>query len=108
MSTPEPPEYLEKLSTDQRAKLLEFIDRADAVIGNGDFDHSSEWQDCEIMALALRAAQILGYEGEGLEALFQREFGIAGVTEGDLETCLAVLTLVDVERRIRVACGGRN
>jgi hypothetical protein len=107
MSTTEP-EYLDKLSADQREKLLEFIDRADAIIGGGDFDRYSAWTDAEIMALSLRAAQVLGYENEHLEKLFQREFGIAGVTEGQLADWLAVLTLADVEKRIMAAAGGRN
>jgi hypothetical protein len=107
MSTTEP-EYLDKLSADQRAKLLEFIDQADAIIGGGDFNRYDAWTDTEIMALSLRAATVLGYENEHLEALFQREFGIAGVTEGLLGDWLAVILLADAERRIRVACGGVN
>jgi hypothetical protein len=107
MSLPEP-EYLETLSVDQRAKLLEFIDQADAIIGGSDFDRYSAWEDAEIMALSLRAALTLGYENEHLEKLFQREFGIAGVTEGLLADWLAVILLADAERRIQVAAGGRN
>ena len=106
MSHPEPD--LETLSVDQRAKLLEFIDQADAIIGDGDFDRYAAWTDAEIMALSLRAAQVLGYTNERLEALFQREFGVSGVTEGLLADWLAVILLADAERRIRVACGGRN
>ena len=107
MSTSEP-QYLKKLSGAQREKLLEFIDRADAIIGGGDFDRYSAWTDAEIMALSLRAAQVLGYENEHLEKLFQREFGIAGVTEGLLADWLAVIMLADAERRIQVAAGGHN
>jgi hypothetical protein len=107
MSLPEP-EYLEKLSTDQRANLLEFLSQADAIIGNEDSDRYDEWMDAEIIARALGRAQVLGYQGERLEELFQREFGITGVTEGELETWLAVLTLADVEKRIMAAAGGRN
>ena len=105
MST-ETTEYLEKLSPDQCEKLLTFIDQADAIIGEGDFDRGNAWEDCEIMALALRAAQILGFTNERLEDLFCREFGISGVTEGQLADWLAVIMLVDVERRIRCAAGG--
>jgi hypothetical protein len=104
---PGSPEYLDKLSVDQRSKLLEFVVRADAIIGDGDFDRN-EWTDAELMALSLRSAQVLGYEGRRLESLFEREFGIAGVTEGQLGDWLAVLLLEDAERKILVAAGGRN
>ena len=107
MSLPEP-EYLDKLSADQREKLLEFIDRADAIIGGGDFDRYSAWEDVEILSLSMRAAVVLGYTNERLEALFQHEFGVSGVTEGLLADWLAVILLADAERRIQVAAGGRN
>jgi hypothetical protein len=107
MNTPEPPEYLEKLSLDQRAKLIQFLDQTDAIIGNEDSDRD-EWRNAEIIAHALRRAQVLGYEGERLEELFQREFGIAGVIEDQLGDWLSLLSRADVEKRILVACGGRN
>lgn len=104
--TPEPD--LETLSTDQREKLIEFLTQADAIIGNEDSERYDEWYDAEIIARGLRVAQTLGYEGERLEALFRREFWIADVNKNQLGGWLAVLSLVDVEERIRVACGGRN
>ena len=104
MSTTEP-EYLDKLSADQRDKLIAFLDRADAIIGNADFDCYNEWYDAEIIARSLRIAQTLGYEGERLEALFRDEFRIAEVNKNQLAGWLAVLALVDVEERIRVAGG---
>jgi hypothetical protein len=109
--TPTEPQCLDKLSSDQREKLIEFLTQADAIIGSRGFDcyDYDEWRDCEIIACALRRAQTLGFENERLEELFQREFGIAGVTEGQLiADWLAVLLLADAERRILVACGGRN
>jgi hypothetical protein len=108
MSTTEPD--LETLSPDQRAKLIEFLDRADAIIGNEGFDcyDYDEWRDCEIIACALRRSQILGYQGERLERLFCSQFAIADITaEGPLSDWLAVLSLADVEKRIMIAAGGR-
>jgi hypothetical protein len=102
----EPPEYLEKFSTNQREKLFEFIGRADAIIGEGSFDSQDTWTDAELMALSLRVAQILGYENQRLEELFSGEFGLSGVTEGQLADWLTIIMLVDLERRIKVACGG--
>jgi hypothetical protein len=105
--TPEP--NLEELSADQRTKLIEFLTQADAIIGNEDsYHYDDEWYDAEIIARSLRIAQTLGYEGERLEKFFEKEFEIAGITQGILSGWLAVLSLVDVEERIRVAGGGRN
>lgn len=105
--TPQPPN-LEKLSTNQREKLLNFIVRADAIIGEGEFNRCDAWTDAELMVLALRAAQILGYENECLEQLFCAEFGIAGVTEGQFGDSLCVAMLLNTEQRILIAAGGRN
>jgi hypothetical protein len=107
MSTPET-EYLEKLSGSQRSALIEFLTQADAIIGNEGFDcyDYDEWRDCEIIACALRRAQVLGFENERLEQLFQREFGVAGVTEeGLLADWLGLILLADAEKRIMVAAG---
>jgi hypothetical protein len=104
----EAPEYLEKLSDSQRAKLLEFIGRADAIIGDHSSPRYDEWTDAEIMALSLRVAQILGFEDGRLEELFSDEFGLSGVTEDQLADWLAVIMLADIEKKIKVACGGRN
>lgn len=108
MSTTEP--NLETLSGTQRSALIEFLTQSDAIIGNEGFDcyDYEEWRDCEIIARALRVAQTLGFEGERLEELFCREFGIAGVTEDQLGDWLSLLSLADVEKRIRVMAGGRN
>jgi hypothetical protein len=106
--TRESPEDLKTLSVDQRDKLLEFIWSAKQIIGDGDFERDALWKDCELMAFSLRLAQILGYTDGRLEALFQREFGISGVTENELADWLAVLLSADPERRIRCAAGGRN
>jgi hypothetical protein len=97
-----------ELSDSERGKLLAFIKQFDQVFGDADFDAKAEWSTPELLALALRAAQILGYQGDALERFFAKEFDVAGVTEGDLDTMLAVAMMVDVEHRIRVAAGGRN
>ena len=113
MSTPET-EYLDKLSAEQRDKLIAFLSRADAIIGYtfnsgtdlSDLEHLGDALfDTDLIGRALRRAQVLGYEGEQLEELFRREFGIAEVNKNQLADWLAVLTLVDVEERIRVAGG---
>jgi hypothetical protein len=101
-------DYLEKLSTGLRGKLLEFISKSDQIIGDGDFDRFREWKDCELMALALRSAFILGFEENRLEELFRNKFGIGGVTESLLGEWLAAVMRLDIERRILVAAGGRN
>jgi hypothetical protein len=97
-----------ELSDDQRAKLLSFIERFDQLYGDGDFDSEVEWSDPELLALGLRASEILGFEGDALEQFFAKEFDIAGIGKGDLETMLAIAMCVDVENRIRVAAGGKN
>jgi hypothetical protein len=97
-----------ELSDLQRTALLDFVATADATIGAGDFDQQAEWTDAELMALSLRAASLLGFAGDRLEQLFRREFGVSGVTEGDLDTLLAVIMLADVETRIKAAAGGKN
>ena len=107
MSTTET-EYLEQLSAGLRGRLLEFISQSDQIIGDGDFDRFREWRDCELMALALRAALILGFEDNRLEELFRDKFGIGGVTEGLLGEWLAAVMRLDIERRILIAAGGRN
>ena len=107
MSTAET-EYLEQLSAGLRGRLLEFISQSDQIIGDGDFDRFREWRDSELMALALRAALILGFEENRLEELFRDKFGISDVTEGLLGEWLAAVMRLDLERRIMVAAGGRN
>ena len=96
------------LSDDQRGKLLEFVAQFDLLYGDADFDCQAEWSDAELLALALRAAEILGFEGDALERFFCDEFGVAGITEGDLGTLINIVTVADVENRIRAAAGGRN
>ena len=83
MNTTEIPET-DKLSNLQREALLTFVDRADSIIGDGSFDRDGRWEDCELMALALRAAGILGVEAERLEQLFRDEFGLVDV-KGDMK-----------------------
>jgi hypothetical protein len=97
-----------ELSELQRDKLVAFITRADAVIGDGTFDPEADFSDPELMALSLKAAIILGYDGAQLEQLFHHEFELSGVTKGDLSDRLAVVLLADVEERIRSSAGGRN
>ena len=97
-----------ELSEPQRTNLSHFISVVDAVVGDGTFDAEQELSDPELMAMAIRGATLLGYEGAALEELCQREFEIAGVTEGDLETWLAVIMMADTERQILYAAGGKN
>jgi hypothetical protein len=115
MSTPEP--NFETLSGTQRAKLIEFLERADAITGYtfnswtdlSDLEHLGDALfDADLIARSLRIAQTLGYEGYLLEQLFRREFGIAGISQGNLGDWLSLLSLADAEKRILVACGGRN
>ena len=102
------PAYLEKFSVDQRVKLFEFIDRAHQILGDCFFDRYDTRMDAGIVALALRAALIFGYENNRLAELFRDEFGVGGVTVDLLGEWLAALDLVDVEKRIMAAAGGRN
>lgn len=97
-----------ELTDVQRNALLDFITQADAIIGDGSFDPQVAWSNVHLITFALRSAMFLGYADAKLEALFEREFGIAGVTEGILGEALAVAASSDVERRIRAAGGGRN
>jgi hypothetical protein len=96
------------LSADQRTKLLTFISRFDQIYGDADFDVKAEWSTPELLALALRVAEILGFEGEHLEQFFCDEFGVAGMTDGALGDMLAIAMSVDVESRVKAAAGGRN
>jgi hypothetical protein len=99
----------DELSDDQRAKLIEFIMRFDQIFGDGDFDAKAEWSTPELLALSLRAAEILGYSGQDLEQFFAKEFDVAGLGESEvINDMLVCAMLVDVEHRIRVAAGGRN
>ena len=61
-----------------------------------------------LIATALRAGLLLGYDNDGLERLFRREFGLAGMTEGILSSVMAVAMLANTEGRLRAAAGGRN
>ena len=110
--TPEP--NLETLSGDQRDKLIAFLSRVDATTGYtfnsgtdlSDLEHlGGALFDADLIARGLRAAQLLGYEGRGLDELFQGEFGIADVTEGNLGDWLSLLSFADLEKRIMVAAG---
>jgi hypothetical protein len=106
---PELPEYIEELSSEQREKLLEFIEQFDQCYNDGSFDKGAQWNDAELLALGLRVAEILGFEGESLERLFYDEFGVSGMgDEGAIGDMLAIAMRVDVENRIRCAGGGRN
>jgi hypothetical protein len=97
-----------KLSDRQHTDLRHFISVVDAVVGDSAFDPEAEFSDPELMAIAIRGATLLGYEGPALEELFQREFEITGVTADDLGDWLAVIMMADTERRIRSAAGGKN
>ena len=81
--------------------------RADATIGDGLF--GTEYVgDAALIATALRAGLLLGYEGAQLEQLFRREFEISGITEGVLGSVMGLAMLANTEGRLRAAAGGRN
>jgi hypothetical protein len=101
-------EDLFELSQWQQWKLLDFIDRFDQTFGERSFDPQVELNDAALLALALRRAQLLGLQNESLEKFFETEFGLTGLTGGNLETILAITMLSDAEKRILVAAGGRN
>lgn len=98
----------EKLSPNQRDRMLEFIGQSAAVIGGTDLDKSILLTDPQIVVTAMKCAVILGYQEQNLEEFFRREFRIAGITEGDLGGCAEFTSLMNIERRIRVAAGGMN
>jgi hypothetical protein len=64
--------------------------------------------DNALLALALRAAELLGMEQDEIAEFFVREFDIAGTTQGNLGTCLALAMLIDAEKRLIARGGGRN
>ncbi len=98
-----------ELSALQRTALLDFITRADATSGDGSFDPRAEYAgDAVLIATALRAGLLLGYDAAGLEALFRREFEISGITEGVLGSVMGLAMLADTEGRLRAAAGGKN
>jgi hypothetical protein len=105
---PESPEYLDKLSVDQRSKLLEFIDRFGQTYGDGDFDPGADYSDPGLVALALRCSQMTGVGNQELEQFFEQEFGLVGITGGDLGTMLALARLLDAENLVTHSAGGRS
>ena len=101
-------EDLFELSQWQQWKLLDFIDRFDQTYGEGSFDPDADYSDPGLIALALRAAELMGFQDAEIEQLFETEFELTGLTGGDLEKMLAITMLSDAEKRILVAAGGRN
>jgi hypothetical protein len=92
----------------QRSRLVEFVVQFDLIYGEGDFASDAEYTTPGLIALALRGAQLIGFEGAWLEQFFEHEFGLAGTNDGELETALSLPMLLDVEKRVRCAAGGRN
>ena len=92
----------------QRSKLLEFVHQFDRTYGDSSFNPQDEFSDAGLIALALRAAELLDFRGEALERFFEHEFALSGISQGELETMLSIALLVDAERRVRCAAGGRN
>jgi hypothetical protein len=97
-----------ELSQRQQWKLLDFIDRFDQTYDEGSFDPDADYSDPGLIALALRAAELMGFQDAELEQLFETEFELTGITGGKLETVLSMAILIDAERRVRCAAGGRN
>ena len=111
MSQPPPESKTEEfaLSEEQRSKLLGFIERFDKAFSDGSFEKEHAWSDVELLALGLRVAELLGFEGEALERLFCDEFNVEGIgEEGVLSTALSIAMMVDAEQRLLCACGGKN
>ena len=104
MSTEIPFELLEW----QRSKLIEFVHQFDRTYGDLSFNPQDEFNDPAIIARALRAAELLNFRGEVLERFFEHEFALIGISQGKLATMLSIAMLVDGERRVRYAAGGRN
>lgn len=103
------PEYSEELSSEQRARLLTFVEQFDQCFSDGEFDQGAELDDIELIALSLRIAEILGYAGESLERFFCDEFGVSGMgDEGPIGDILAIAMRVDGEQRLLCKAGGRN
>jgi hypothetical protein len=92
----------------QRSKLVEFVHQFDRTYGDSSFDPQDEFSDPAIIARALRAAELMNFQGEALERFFEHEFALIGISQGELKTVLALAQLADAERRVRCAGGGRN
>ena len=92
----------------QRSKLLEFVHQFDRTYGDSSFNPQDKFSDAGLIALALRAAELLDFRGEALERFFEHEFALSGISQGELETMLSLAMLIDAERRICCAAGGRN
>jgi hypothetical protein len=99
----------------QRSRLVEFVVQFDQIYGDNGFDSAlpldfvdAEYTTPGLIALALRGAQLIGLEEAGLERFFEREFGLAGIGTCELKAVLSIAMLLDVEKRVRCAAGGRN
>jgi len=77
-------------------------------ITTGTFERDEELSDEALLALALRAAELLGMEEEEISEFFEREFNLAGMTGGPIGTALAFGMLIDAARRLQARGGGRN
>ena len=92
----------------QRSKLLEFIHQFDSTYGDSSFNPQDEISDPMIIALALRTAGLMNFQGEALKQFFVDQFALINVNEGELETILSIARLIDSERTVRCAAGGKN
>jgi hypothetical protein len=92
----------------QRSKLVEFVHQFDRTYGDSSFNPQDKFSDAGLIALALRAAELLDFRGEALERFFEHEFALSGISQGELETVLSMAMLIDAQRRVRCAAGGRN
>jgi hypothetical protein len=97
-----------KLLEWQRSKLIEFVFQFDQTYGDSSFNPQDEFSVPALIAMALRAAELMNFRGEALERFFKDEFALVGISQGELETVLSIALLVDAERRVRCAGGGRN
>jgi hypothetical protein len=97
-----------QLSDLQRGRLFDFLEVTDQLFRDGTFERDEQLCDEAILALALRAAELLGMEQEEIWEFFEREFDITGMTGDPIGTALAFAMLIDAERRLQARAGGRN
>jgi hypothetical protein len=97
-----------QLTNVQRSRLLDFVEQFDLLYGDGTFQRDESLSDEPLLALALRAAQLLGMEQDEIAEFFEREFNIGGMTGGTIGTALKFAMFFDAERRLVARCGGKN
>lgn len=108
MNLPPPPEYVSELSDWQREKLCDFVDQVHQIVEGVHYERDEELCDAELLASALRCCLYRGIDPSKLDQFFTEQFGIANISEGPISELLPRLMMMDVEKRIKAAAGGRN